>query len=716
MKKTYLLLLAISICMYTFGQTLELKDIVSGVYSPKGVPATVSSTDGEFYFQENPERTKIVKYSYKTGEPVTTVFDVETARDCHIKRFDGFMMSPDENRLLVYTDTEPIYRRSKKANYYYFDIRRNLLKKLTENSSKQQSPVFSNDGRMLAFVVDNNIWIAMFDYGTERQITKDGEFNKIINGSTDWAYEEEFAITELMEFSPDNKLLAFIKFDETNIPEFSFQKFSNQLYPDSETFKYPKAGETNSIVKCNIYDIDSKTTREVTFPDNFTYEYIPKIKFAPNSDLAIMTLNRDQNDFSMFLTNPRTQISKLALREQNDKYINYDFFNSIKFFDDKFTYISEKDGFSHIYLYATNGTPIKQLTSGNYDVMSILAYNPQTNTIFYEAAEESPLKRDIYKIDIAKGTKTKLNKKSGYNNARFSNNGKYFINNWSNASTPNIITMNDDSGKELRTLEDNKNLFNKLKNTAIPQKEFITVNGANGTPLNGWMIKPTNFNSSQKYPLLMVQYSGPDSQEVLDRFNIDWVSYLANQGYIIACIDGRGTGARGQDFRKTTYMNLGIKESDDQIAAAKYFASLPYIDDSNINIWGWSYGGYNVLMTLSRSKDLFKSGVAIAPVTKWDYYDSVYTERYMKTPQQNQRGYTEGSPINLAKDLSGNLLLIHGSADDNVHFQNTMDYTSALINANKQFDLFVFPDLNHGIPGKENREYLYTKIINFLRK
>lgn len=715
MKKVCFVLLAILISFTSFSQTLNLKDITDGKYKAKGIAPATSSADGEFYFQADQSKSKIIKYSYKTGQAVGTVFDIQTARDCTIPSFEGFIMSPDENRLIVYTNSEQIYRRSFKADYYYFDIRRNMIRKLSDNKSKQMAPVFSRDGRMLAYVSANNIWLSKFDYGTESQITKDGEIGKIINGATDWAYEEEFGVTSLMDFSPDNKLLSFVKFDETQVREFAFQNFNQQLYPDFISFKYPKAGEANSKVTCNIFDIESKTIRPITFPANSSFEYIPRIEFTPTSQLAIMTLNRDQNDFNMYFADARTTIAKLILREQNERYINYDFFSSIHFLGDQFTYISEKDGYSHIYIYSLTGVQQKQLTSGNYDVTEILACDPVSKTIYYQAAEESPLQRAIYKIDIAKGIKTQLSTKTGTNTASFSSNGKYFINNWSNTQNPAFITMNDASGKELRVLEDNKELKNKLPSLGLPKREFITVKGADGTSLNAWVLKPAHFNSSKKYPLLMVQYSGPDSQEVLDRFNIDWVDYLTTQDYIVVSVDGRGTGARGQEFRKCTYMNLGIKESDDQIAAARYFGTLPYIDATNISIWGWSYGGYNVLMSLSRGNGIFKSGIAIAPVTNWRFYDSVYTERYMRTPQQNSSGYLNGSPISLASSLSGKLLLIHGSADDNVHFQNTIEYTSALIKANKQFELFVFPDQNHSIPGSHNRNYLYTKVIDFLK-
>ena len=716
MKKFYTLFISFFIFTTVFAQTLALQDIVEGKYSAKGIGSKVSSADGEYYFEPNQENNQIIKYSYKTGLPVETVFDTQTARDCNFTTFQGFLMSPDENRLLVYNNKEELYRRSFKADYYYFDIRRNLIQKLTENTAKQMDPVFSKDGRMLAFVVNNNIWLAKFDYGTESQITKDGVPNKIINGATDWVYEEEFGTTVLMDFSPDNKLLAFVRFDETNVPEFSFQKYSGKTYPNLVSFKYPKAGEANSKISCNIFDIESKTIRPITFPANTDIEYIPKIEFAPNSQLAIMTLNRNQNDFNLYFADPRTTIAKLILREQNDKYIDYELLGSTIFASDQILYLSEKDGYSHIYVYSMTGVQQKQLTSGNFDVTEILAYDPATQSVFYEVADESPMQRSIYKSDITKGTKTKLSSKNGFNSAQFSSMGKYFINSWSDLNNPTVVTLNNSAGKELRILEDNKVLKQELSSVNLPVKEFLKVKGADGSDLNAMMMKPKNFDPNKKYPLLMVQYSGPNSQQVLDKFGVDWTDFLVQQGYIVVSVDGRGTGARGQDFRKSTYMNLGVKESDDQIAAAEYLGRLPYIDSNNISIWGWSYGGYNVLMALSRSKGVFKSGIAIAPVTDWKFYDTVYTERFMRTPQENQMGYDASSAIKLAKNLDGRLLLIHGSADDNVHFQNSVEYITALIGANKQFDLFVYPDMNHSIPGVQNRNYLYTKIIDFLDK
>lgn len=716
MKNIFGLLLTGLLCTCTVSaQRLDLRDITAGKYYAWGVMPVTSSTDGEHYFQANKESSMIIKYAYRTGLPVDTIFDVKRARDCTFDSFQGFLISPDEKRLLVYRDYESIYRRSFKANYYYYDVRRNLIRKLTENEDKQSIPTFSKDGRMLAYVINNNIWLAKFDYDTESQVTKDGELGKIINGGTDWVYEEEFSTTRLLDFSADGQLLAFVRFDETSVPEYSMQMYGNSLYPSSFSFKYPKAGEQNSTVTCNVFDIDAKTIRKMNIPAGV--EYIPRIEFLPSGDeLAVMTLNRDQNKFEMYLANARSSVCRSVLKEENERYIDSELFDYIKFFGNQFVYVSEKSGYTHIYLHDNNGALQKQLTSGNYDVTKLYAVDPVTKTVFYEAAEESPLQRAVYKVDMVKGIKAKLSVKQGTNNATFSENGKYYINSFTNQTTPRITSVHDATGKELRVLEDNAKLKNSLSGLNLPKKEFITVKSSDGRDLNAYILKPADFNASRKYPLVMVQYSGPNSQEVRDSYSLDWTDYLTTQGFIVAAVDGRGTGARGEEFRKCTYMNLGIYESDDQVAAAKYFATLPYIDGSKIAIWGWSYGGYNVLMSMSRGNGIFKAGVAIAPVTDWKYYDTVYAERFMRTPQQNSLGYDAGSPIKLANKLEGNLLLVHGSADDNVHFQNTMEYASALVNANKQFDMFVFTDKDHSIGGAGNRTYLYEKVIKFLKK
>ena len=716
MKKIWIILVFLIASFSISAQQYGLQEIVDGVYSSKGVKPMVSSADGVHYYQMNDRSNAVLKFEYETGNVVDTLFSTEKARQCTFDSFEGFLVSPDEFRVIVYRDREQIYRRSFKANYYYHDVRRNLVRKLTENASKQMIPTFSPDGKMLAYVIDNDIWLTKFDFDTELQVTKDGEFNKIINGATDWVYEEEFATTSLMEFSPDNELLAFVKTDESQVREFSFQTFETELYPGSYTYKYPKAGEKNSKVGCYVYNVNAQTTRNMEVPLDDD-GYIPRITFTKDaSQLAVMTLNRNQNRFDMYFTNPRSTVSKLILRDESKYFIDSELFKYIHFLPNQFTYISEKDGFSHIYLYGNTGALQKQLTNGAFDVTSLLAVDSESGVVFYQAADESPLQRNIYKTTIDRGVTTKLSANSGHNSATFSNNGKYFINNWSSAVTPNVITMHNSNGKLLRTLQGNESVAEKVARANFPAKEFITVPAADGTTqLNGWMIKPSSFNPAKKYPIVMVQYSGPNSQQVLDRFGVDWYYALAEEGYIIASVDGRGTGARGEMFRKQTYLNLGVIESDDQIAAASYFATLPYIDGNRIGIWGWSYGGYNVLMSMSRGNGVFKAGVAIAPVTDWRFYDTVYTERFMRTPQQNKTGYDNGSAITIADKLEGNLLLIHGTTDDNVHLQNSIEYTRALIQANKHFDMFIFPDKNHFISGGNSRLYLYNKVIDYYK-
>ena len=716
MKKIWFLTVLLFASFGGFAQQYGLKEIVDGTYSPKGVKPMVSSTDGMHYYQMNDRSNAVVKFEYATGNIVDTLFSTEKARQCTFDTFQGFLVSPDEFRVVIYRDKEQIYRHSFKANYYYHDVRRNLVRKLTENDSKQMIPTFSPDGKMLAYVADNNIWLAKFDFDTESQVTKDGEYNKIINGATDWVYEEEFGVTSLMEFSPDNSLLAFVKTDESEVREFSFQLFENKLYPDFYTYKYPKAGEKNSKVGCFVYDINAQTTRKMDIPLD-EEGYMPRISFTKDeTKLAVMTLNRNQNRFDMYFVNPRSTVSKLILREENKYFVDSNFINSIHFLPNQFTYISEKDGFSHIYIYGLSGSLQKQLTSGNFDITSLLAVDSETGAVYYQAADESPLKRTIYKTTIDKGVTAKLSSNSGFNTATFSSNAKFFINKWSNTTTPTLVTMHDSNGKLLRTLQDNQDVAQKVAQANLPAKEFITLPAGDGrTQLNGWMIKPTSFDSSKKYPVVMIQYSGPNSQQVIDRFSVDWYYALAKQGFIVASVDGRGTGARGEAFRKQTYLNLGLIESDDQIAAARYFASLPYVDNNKLGIWGWSYGGYNVLMSMSRGNGIFKAGVAIAPVTDWRFYDTIYTERFMRAPQQNAAGYDKGSAVALAPNLQGNLLLIHGTSDDNVHVQNSMEYVRALINADKHFDMFIFPDKNHFISGGNSRMYLYNKVIEYYK-
>ena len=693
---------------------VELKDITNGLFSQTSdVGEMRSLPDGEYYTALNAAHDMIIKYSYRTGEAVDTLFNTNTARECEFQDIDGYEISSDGKQILVWRETEPIYRRSFKAVYYQYDVRRNYVQPLSDNGGKLMIPTFSPDGRMCAFVRDNNVWIRKFDYDTEVQVTKDGMINSILNGITDWVYEEEFAVTNMLSWSPDSECLTFVRFDESEVPEYSMQIYGNGLYPSYYKFKYPKAGEKNSKVTVHSYNIETKALKELEIPEKGDF-YIPRIVFTTNpSQLAVMTLNRQQNQFNMYYVNPKSGVSRLVLSEQSKYYIDSEWLKSIHFYEDGFTYVSEKDGYAHLYFYGPTGILKRQITKGEWDVTRFIGYDPKTQTAYYESAEESPLRRSVYMVN-AKGVKTKLSSESGTNSATFSSNFRYYVNSYSSAATPKKVSVHETKNqKELRVLIDNAALKSRLAGYAYSKKEFMTLITASGYELNAWMVKPVDFDASRKYPVVMVQYSGPNSQQVLDSYSFDWEQYLAQNGIIVVSVDGRGTGARGEEFRKCTYLKMGLFESQDQVEAAQALAKLPYIDGSRMAIWGWSFGGYNTLMAMSVGNGTFKAGIAVAPPTDWRYYDTIYTERYMRTPQENFEGYAETSPLKRAKDLQGNLLLIHGTADDNVHFMQSLAYAEALVQAGKQFDMHIYKDRNHGIYGGNTRYHLYTKMANF---
>ena len=699
----------------TGDKSVSLKEITDGMFRQKTAVGEMRSLpDGEHYTAMNAERNMIVKYSYRTGKAVDTLFNATTARECEFTKFDGYTISSTGHHILVWRETEPIYRRSYKAAVYDYDVRRNYVKPITDSKEKVMIPTFSPDGRMCAFVKDNNIWIRKFDFDTEVQVTKDGALNKILNGTTDWVYEEEFAVTNLMAWSPDSEYLAYVRTDETEVPEYSMQVYGDGLYPSYYNFKYPKAGQKNSTVSVKAYSVQTRDTKHLDVPMDGD-GYIPRITFTRNaSQLAVMTLNRHQNIFNMYYVNPKSGVSRLILREENECYVDSEWLSSIHFLSNGFTYVSEQDGYAHIYLYSPTGVLQKQITQGNWDVTRLIGYDEATKNTYYESAEESPLRRAVYKID-AKGVKTRLTPEEGTNSAAFSANYAYFVNRYSNANTPMKITVNETkSRKVLRTLQDNAELRERLAQYRFGKKEFFTLTTKSGFELNAWMVKPANFDESKKYPVMMTQYSGPNSQQVLDSYSFDWEQYLAANGIIVVCVDGRGTGARGEAFRKCTYLRMGEKESQDQVEAAQALGQYPYVDAGRMAIWGWSFGGYNTLMALSVGHGTFKVGIAVAPPTDWKYYDTVYTERYMRTPQENFDGYAATSPLKKVKDLEGKLLLIHGTADDNVHFMQSMEYAEALVQAGKQFDMHVYKDRNHGISGGNTRYHLYTKMSNYL--
>lgn len=702
---------------------LTIEDINNGSYAPKGIRNITPMLDGEHYTQMSADRTKIIKYSFRTGKEVETVFDVNTARECKIDKFDGYIFSPDEKKILIRTMTKPVYRNSYTAVYYLFDVKNNKMKEFT--SDEIEVPVFSPDGNLLAYVKDNNIYLVKFLYGNAvSQVTKDGEYNKIKNGTPDWVYEEEFAFNSALTFSPDSKMIAYIKWNESEVPSFSFPLYKGLApemdqyaeYPGEYTYKYPVAGEVNSKVTVNTFDIFTKVTKTMQLPVDKDV-YIPRIKFTDNPEkLAVMTLNRNQNRLDIYYANPKTGVCQLVLRDEDKHYIKENAYSDIKFYENNIGLISERDGYAHLYWYTIGGNLVKQVTKGNFEVTDFYGWDENTNTFYYASNEGSPLTSSIWKID-AKNKKTKLSSgEEGTNNAVFSETFKYYINSFSNINTPNLYTINDNNGKVLATLMDNSELKERVAGTVIPQKEFFKFTTPENVELNGWMIKPEGFDASRKYPVLMYQYSGPGSQQVLNKWGISWENYLATQGYVVVCVDGRGTGGRGAEFEKCTYMNIGVKEADDQVYAAKYLGSLPYVDKDRIGIWGWSYGGYMTLMSMSQGSDVFKAGIAVAAPTDWRYYDTVYTERFMRTPQENGEGYDKSSAFSRAGKLHGRLLLVHGTADDNVHLRNMAEYTEKLVQLGIDFDMMVYTNRNHSIAGGNTRNHLYNKLTKFLKE
>lgn len=727
MKKLSILLILCLSVVFGYAQQVTLQEVATGAYRTEGISGIKPMLDGEHYTQISKDRKKIVKYSFKTGKEVATVFDVSTARDCTLRSFDDYIMSPDESKILIQTETKPIYRRSFTAVYYIYNVRNNTIEPLSENGP-QQVPLFSPDGNQIAFVRNNNIYLVKLLFGnSESQITEDGKYNEILNGIPDWVYEEEFGFNRAFDFSADSKMIAYIRFDESKVPMYSFPLYQGMqpalndyaVYPGSYNYKYPMPGIENSQVSVHSFDIKSKVTRKMDLPLDVD-GYIPRIQFTNDENtLAIMTLNRHQNRFDLYFANPRSTLCKLVVRDEAEQYIKEDAYSNIVFYPNNFVMMSERDGYNHLYLYSAGGNLIKQITKGNFEVKSFLGWDEKNNTFYYTSNEGSPLRSAIYKID-AKGRKTKLSNREGTNRATFSKNMQYYINTYSNLTTPPVITINDNTGKQLTTLVDNKRLAQRVASLNMPSKELFTFTTSDGTELNGWIMKPANFDSSKKYPVIMHQYSGPGSQKVLDQWNIGsrsdggmFEAYMAEQGFISVCVDGRGTGGRGAAFEKCTYLSIGVKEARDQVETALYLSKLPYIDSQNIGIWGWSYGGYTTLMSMSEGTPVFKAGVAVAAPSDWRYYDSVYTERFMRTPKENMEGYVASSAISRANKLNGHLLLIHGTADDNVHLRNASEYSEALVQADKQFDMHIYTNRNHSIRGGNTTQHLLTRVTRF---
>ncbi len=675
--------------------------------------------DGTGYALLSADGRRIVAYDIKTGKETATLFDVATARETTLPSIEGFTISPGATKILVWTKTQSIYRRSTTAEHYIYECRSRLLRPLSTNHKRQRAPLFSPDGRMVAFVADNNIYIHKWDYKTEVAVTTDGKADAIINGVPDWTYEEEFATTSSMTWAPDNLGFCYIKYNETEVPTYSFPLYEGTcdpmkeyaLYPGSFSYKYPLAGQKNSSVSVHSYDIETRKTKDIDLPWG-EVEYIPRICYAGAPDrLLVAALNRDQNHLRFFAVNPKSTVAKAIYDEESKAWIDPLTYENFSVAEDHFIVLSARSGYNHLYKYGYNGALIKQLTSGNYDVTDYYGTDVRGD-IYYQAAQPSPIHRTVCRLD-AKGNATTISRPEGNSAADFSPLADYCVLTYSNTTTPPVYTLCTSAGKQVRVLEDNAAYASRYTNLA--HKEFFTFD-SDGNMLNGYIIKPANFTASKKYPVIMYQYSGPGSQEVLNRWRLDWDYYFASKGYIIICVDGRGTGGRGRAFSDVVYCDLGHYETIDQLNAARYAASLPFVDANRIGIFGWSYGGYEALMAASADNAPYAAAVAVAPVTDWRYYDTVYAERYMLTPQQNERGYRNSAPINSVDGVDCPLLIMSGTADDNVHLANTMQYISAMQSSGGLCDLWLFPNMNHSILGCNARAMVYVRMLDFFNR
>lgn len=697
--------------------SLDLGELMEGKYDPNRLEAIRSMRNGEYYTVLEEDKTlntnSLVSYAYSNALERKVLID--SNRFPEKNKLSGYTFSNDEQKILLETLTDNIYRRSKQAIYWIYDIKTNLLEKLFDQ--KVQEPLFSPDGSKVAYVYRRNLFIKNLELDIVKQITYDGDY-QTINGITDWVYEEEFGFVRAFDWSQDSNQIVYMRFDESNVPIFSMDVYGNQTYPFPYMFRYPKAGEENSKIELIIYNTSSQTKETIDF-ENETPYYIPRIQFiGGRHSLIIQTLNRYQNKLKLWRWNTKKKNLQLLLTETDEAYVSIN--DDMKFIeDDGFLWTSEKDGYKHIYHFDKDGKLINQVTQGDWEVTTIYNYNPKSKEIYFQSVEGSSIERGIYAIDISGRGKRKLQPTQGFNGATFSANNSYYIHSYSDELTPPIYTLYETrKNRPIRQLINNKSLIEKLESYNFSEKEFSTIQ-INGSELNMWMIKPADFDANKKYPLLMFQYSGPGSQQVSNRWGDSrtlWHKDLANQGFIIACVDGTGTGFKGSKFKKSTYLNLVKYESLDQIAAAKTLGELPYVDHNRIGIWGWSFGGHMATHCLLTGNDIFSFAIAVAPVTNWRFYDTIYTERFMRTPQENPEGYDLNSPINYADQLKGDFLIIHGSGDDNVHVQNTMRMVEALIQADKQFEWMIYPDKNHGISGGNTRKHLYTKMTNFIFK
>lgn len=713
MKKILLLICCCTVGL-VFGQSdITLEDIwVKNRFYAKGIADIRSMNDGQHY-TINEGGAGIGKYAYATGERVGEIFNVTQTHGA-VANFRNYMFNDDESAVLLTTQSKPRYRHATYDENYIYDFKSAQTTRLSERGFQMYAN-FAPAGNRIAYVVDNNLFYKDLTTNEEVQVTYDGKWNYIINGGSDWVYEEELVLIRAFEWNPDGSMIAFYKFDESEVSQFDMTTYKGKLYPQNYSFKYPKVGEVNSKVEVYIYNLNTKTTQKVNI--NKQYEYIPRIKWTNDSKgLVVFTLNRLQNDLELFMANPESGDTQTFFRETAQYYLEIN--DDLTFLKDNKSFIwkSEKDGNFHLYLYNMSGKLINQITSGNYEVSSLVGVDEKNKKVYYMSSEASIYENHLYSIQLDGKNKQQLTTRFGANSVNFSTGFSYFINTNTSIMQPAYITLCNNKGEVVRVLEDNKTLQDDINNLHIKAPEFFSFTTAEGVSLNGYMIKPYDFDPNKKYPVIMRVYGGPGSQEAkqwYDGFKMMWHQMMAQKGYITVCVDNRGTGLRGRDFRTSTYGQLGKYETDDQIEAAKWLSKQSFIDGNRIGIWGWSYGGYMAGLCITRGADVFKAAVSVAPVTNWKYYDNIYTERYMGTLETNPNGFDANAPMAYADKLQGKYLLIHGTGDDNVHFQNSAEWINALIKNNKQFDLMIYPDRNHGVSGGNTRYHLYTLMTNF---
>ena len=730
MKRLFLTITALLMFVATMsaGGKLTLPDITSGKFAAKTVNGINPIEGTDTYARISQDGERVVCCSFKTGKELSVLFDVKNTMGCKIDGFDDYVLSPDGKRMLIQTKTERIYRRSFKADFYIYNIESRRLDRLSDGD-KQQIPTWSPDGQQVAFVRGGNIFLVKLLYdNAEIQVTKDGRFNEVINGLPDWVNEEEFGFNSALTFNADGTMICWIRYDESKVKTYSLEMYKGMkpakeeyaAYPGFYSYKYPKAGEDNSTVSAWSYDIKSHKINRLQVPLDVD-GYMPRIK--PTNDpmrIVVYTMNRHQDDLCLYAVNPRSTVAQLIIKEHVDKYVREEAMEGVKFVGDKILLPSDRSGYTKLYIYNMNGQLQRTIGDGNYDITSVYGYDPKTGDVYYQAAALGATDRQVY-VTHKNGKTVRLTDREGWNTAFFSGDFQYFVNTWSDYNTPYVFTTRTREGKLINTIEDNKAVKQLVSDYGFCKREPFSFTTSEGVVLNGWMVKPKDFDANKKYPVIMHQYSGPGSQQVTNSWSAGSMgqggafdSYLAQEGFIVVSVDGRGTGGRGSEFEKCTYLNLGNLESKDQVETALYVGSLPYVDKDRIGIWGWSYGGFNTLMSMSEGRGVFRAGVAIAPPTNWKYYDSVYTERYMRTPKENPDGYAT-NPIERAPKLHGALLICHGTADDNVHPQNTYEYSEALVQADKDFRELFYTNRNHGIFGGNTRNHLLRQVAQFFK-